>query len=100
MARFKLHQKRWAGQCVLRRRTDWLSFRSPAIYCWLSVSSVHCPHQFAESRVRNRHHVWYGGIKPGIVAVAFVVIRGYIVEAETSALPRSLLSGVLIFAYS
>src|SRR5258708_7302179 len=40
---------------------------------------------------------WYGGTKPGIVAVLFSwLIRGYIVEAETSSLSRVLYELVFV----
>jgi len=39
----QLQQKRWSARCAFARRYDWLSFRSPALYGWSSVSHFNLP---------------------------------------------------------
>ena len=53
---------------------------------------LHAPHPFAAFALSAiAITFWYGGTKPGIVAVLLaVVIRGYLFEPEVSALARAL----------
>src|SRR5258708_2027400 len=72
-----------------------------ALLLELLFQRFHLPHPFAAFALSAiAITFWYGGTKPGIVAVLLSsLIRGYIFEAETSALSRVLYELVfLIFA--
>jgi PAS domain S-box-containing protein len=72
-----------------------------ALLLELLFQRFHLPHPFAAFALSAiAITFWYGGTKPGIVAVLLSsLIRGYIFEAETSTLSRVLYELVfLIFA--
>jgi hypothetical protein len=85
----QLQQKRWRGQeRPARAAMDWLSFRSPGLYCWsFCFTTLVC-------LIRLLHFAllaiaatfWYAGRKPGIEAVLLSsLIPGFIVEGATAA---------------
>jgi len=65
---------------------------SVALFLELLFHHFNLPHPFAAFALTAiAITFWYGGIKPGIVAVLLSsLIRGYIFEAETSSLSRVL----------
>ena len=74
---------------------DWLSFRSPALCCWIFCFTTSiCLHPFAAfalSAVAITILVRWQAPKPGIVAVLLAsLIRGFIFEGDTSSLSRVL----------
>src|ERR1700732_3029230 len=72
-----------------------------ALLLELAFGHFHLPHPFAAFALSAiAITFWYGGTKPGIVAVLLSsLIRGFIVEGKTSSLSRALYNLVfLLFA--